>query len=385
MASPPPLAGLRVIEIGTAITAPLAGMMLADMGADVVKVEPPGGDQFRGGHGDQYGATFIAYNRNKRSIILDLATKADRATLNRLIAGADALLDNFRPGVLERLELDPGELRRQYPRLIHCSITGFGAQGPYRARPAFDAVGQALSGFTSLFVDPADPQPAGPTISDNVTGMYACYAVLSAVVERARTGQGRRLEVNMLEATMAFIPDAFTNFTRADIVWGPQSRVARSECHVFRCADGLMLSIQLSTLDKFWKGLIETLGLPECARDPRFPTHVLRTRHYKELQAILAARFLSRPRDEWIAALASRDVPVAPVLSIADVLANEQVLALGSMLTQMHPSEGPVTSVACPVLVDGARPVADPLPPPAAGEHTAEILAKLAAQKPQGD
>src|ERR1700734_1819819 len=120
---PSPLSGLRIIEIGTAITAPLAGMMLADMGADVVKVEPPGGDQFRGGHGDQYGATFIAYNRGKRSIILDLAQRSDRATLHRLIEGADMLLDNFRPGVLQRLDLDPDELRRKYPRLIHCSIT----------------------------------------------------------------------------------------------------------------------------------------------------------------------------------------------------------------------------------------------------------------------
>jgi crotonobetainyl-CoA:carnitine CoA-transferase CaiB-like acyl-CoA transferase len=380
-----PLAGLRVIEIGTAITAPLAGMMLADMGADVVKVEPPGGDQFRGGHGDRYGATFVAYNRNKRSIILDLATKDGRATLHRLVAGADVLLDNFRPGVLARLELDPDVLRGRHPKLIHCSITGFGAHGPYRTRPAFDAVGQALSGFASLFVDPANPQPAGPTISDNVTGMYACYAVLTAVIERARTGHGRRLEVNMLEATMAFIPDAFTNYTRANILWGPQSRVARSECHVFRCADGLMLSIQLSTLDKFWNGLIDALGLAECGRDPRFLSHVLRTEHYKTLQPILAERFLTRPRDEWIAALVARDVPVAPVLSIADVLANEQTQALGSFLTQVHPSEGAVTSVACPVLVDGARPLADPLPPPAAGEHTMEILAALDAQRSKGD
>ena len=293
------------------------------------------------------------------------------------------LLDNFRPGVLQRLDLDPDELRRKYPRLIHCSITGFGASGPYRARPAFDAVGQALSGFASLFVDPADPQPAGPTISDNVTGMYACYAVLSAVVERGRTGRGRRLEVNMLEATMAFIPDAFTNYTRANNLWGPQSRVARSECHVFRCADDVMISIQLSTLDKFWKGLIEALDLPECGRDPRFASHVLRTEHYKALQAILAARFLTRPREHWIAALAARDVPFAPVLTIADVLTNEQVQALGSVATLVHPTQGPVTAVACPVLVDGARPVAEPSPPPTAGEHTAEILAALAADPPK--
>src|ERR1700678_1137447 len=180
------LEGVRVVELGTVITAPLTGMMLGDLGADVVKVERPEGDPFRRSHGNAYGPTFVAYNRNKRSIVLDLTTERDRQVLLELVDGGDVLLDNFRPMVLGKLGLAPEILRERNPRLIQCSITGFGSKGPYCERPAFDAVGLALSGVASLFVDPHEPEAFGPTISDNVTGMHACCAILAALVERGR-------------------------------------------------------------------------------------------------------------------------------------------------------------------------------------------------------
>jgi crotonobetainyl-CoA:carnitine CoA-transferase CaiB-like acyl-CoA transferase len=278
------LQGIRVIELGTVITAPLAGMMLGDLGADVIKVERPEGDPFRRSQGDAYGPTFLAYNRNKRSIVLDLTTERDRNILLDLIDDADVLLDNFRPAVLGKLNLAPEVLREQNPRLIQCSITGFGSTGPYRDRPAFDGVGQALSGIASLFVDPQQPQAFGPTISDNVTGMYACCAILAALVERATTGRGRRLEINMLEATMAFSPDAFTNFTRAGTVSGPFTRVATSQSFAFRCGDGKLLAIHLSTREKFWRGLIESLEAPELGDDDRFTVHLKRDDPYLALR-----------------------------------------------------------------------------------------------------
>jgi formyl-CoA transferase len=371
------LEGIRVIDLGAFITAPLAGMMLGDLGADVIKVEPPDGDPFRRGHGGTYGATFIAYNRNKRSLVLDLATATGRAALAQLVARADVLVDNFRPGVLERLGLDPAALAARHPRLVHCSITGFGTTGPYRDRPAFDAVGQALSGIAGLFVDPDEPHCVGPTITDNVTGMYACYGILGALVERGRTGRGRRIEVNMLEASMAFIHDAYTNYTRAGIDNGRFGRVRRSQSFALRCGDGKLIGIQLSTREKFWSELLGALGAEDLARDERFATHQRRVANFPALEEALGARFAARPRADWIARLGDTDVPFAPVNSLAEALADPQVAALGTKTVLRHPREGEVVTIACPVLVDGARARPIMTAPPQIGEHSAEVLAEL--------
>ena len=375
------LDGIRVIELGTVITAPLAGMMLADFGADVIKVERPEGDPFRRSEGSLYGATFLAFNRNKRSIILDLATEAGRATLLTLIERADVLLENFRPTVLARLGLGPDRLSRHNPRLIHCSITGFGQGGPYRKRPAFDGVGQALSGLSSLFIDPEDPQAFGPTISDNVSGMYACQAILAALVERGRTGRGRRLEVNMLEASMAFIPDAFTNYTRSGVVPNPVSRVATSQSFAFRCGDGGLVAIHLSTREKFWTQLVAALEAPDLAADPRFETHLLRARNYPAVKAELAKRFATRSRQAWLDRLVPADIPFAPIWDIAEVLADPQVVAMGTLCEIEHPQEGRIASIHCPILVDGERPRGRMSAPPTLGEHTAEVLQELQGEQ----
>lgn len=291
------LEGIRVIELGAFITAPLAAMMLGDLGADVVKVEPPEGDLFRRGHGGLYGSTFIAYNRNKRSLVLDLNDETARATLKTLVAGADVLIDNFRPAALKKLGLDPAAMRALNARLIHCSITGFGATGPYRDRPAFDAVGQALSGISSLFLDPEDPHCSGPTITDNVTGMYACTGILGALVERGRTGRGRRIEVNMLEASMAFVHDAFTNLTCAGIAGDRFSRVKRSQSFAFRCGDGRLIALQLSTREKFWQEL--------WARSA--PTRWRGTSASRRISA--ASRISARSRRRWPRSLPPRRAP----------------------------------------------------------------------------
>lgn len=211
------LDGTLVIELGTMITAPLAGMMLADLGARVIKIEhPKGGDPFRAYRGDLYSPHFAAYNRNKESVQLDLQSAQGQDALHKLVARADVLIDNYRPGVLDRLRLDDAMLTKLNPGLVHCSITGFGCDGPYRDRPAYDSVGIALSGLASLLLDPADPNAAGPTIADNVTGMYACYGILGALVNKGRTGKGAKVETNMLKSSIAFIPDTFANFTRLE-------------------------------------------------------------------------------------------------------------------------------------------------------------------------
>jgi crotonobetainyl-CoA:carnitine CoA-transferase CaiB-like acyl-CoA transferase len=371
------LNGIRVIDMGAFITAPLAGMMLADLGADVVKVEPPEGDPFRRGHGHLYGATFVAYNRNKRGLVLDLDEEKPRRILQKLVARADVLLDNFRPAALQKLGLDPAAMRAQNPRLIHCSITGFGTKGPYRDRPAFDAVGQALSGISSLFVDPEDPHCFGPTITDNVTGMYAATGILGALVERGRTGRGRRIEVNMLESSMAFIHDAYTNLTCAGLAGDRFSRVSRSQSFAFRCGDGRLIAVQLSTREKFWLELLGALEAGDLAEHPRFKRHQDRVQHFHALEAELGTHFAKRPREEWMVRLAATDVPFAPLHTLADALQDPQVEALGTKAVLHHPREGEITTIACPILVDGARARAEMMAPPLIGEHTDEILAEL--------
>ncbi|HXQ53268.1 MAG TPA: CoA transferase [Stellaceae bacterium] len=372
------LEGIRVIDLGAFITAPLAGMMLADLGADVIKIEPPEGDAFRRGHGGSYSATFVAYNRNKRSLVLDLNDAKARATFAALVARADVLIDNFRPSALKKLGLDSDALRAANPRLVHCSITGFGTTGPYRDRPAFDAVGQALSGIASLFVDPAAPHCFGPTIADNVTGMYACTGILGALVERNRTGCGRRIEVNMLEASMAFVPDAFTNLTRSGIEDNRFSRVSRSQSFAFRCGDGRLIALQLSTREKFWLELLGALGAEDLATDARFAAHQRRVDNFHALEEALAPHFAARPRAEWMARLAATDVPFAPINTLADALADPQVEALGTKVVLRHPREGEIVTIACPILADGARPRARMSAPPTLGEHSEEVLAELA-------
>jgi len=362
------LEGVRVLELGTTITAPLAAMMLADLGADVIKIERPEGDPFRSFRGGTYSPHFVSFNRNKRSLVLDLTREDERERMQTLLADADVLIDNVRPSVLPRVGLDPALLHERYPRLIHCSITGFGASGPYRDRPAFDAVAQALSGMSSLFLDPADPDLTGPTISDNVTGMYACCGILGALFERERTGTGHRLEINMLEASMSFIADAFANVTRLGMTITPHTRVASSQSYAFRCADGKLVAIHLSSIEKFWTGLLDVLEAPEIGTDARFAKRMDRLNRYLELRSALAERFATQPRSVWIERLERADVPYASVNTIDETLADPQVAALGTLYTTQHPTEGEISAIHSPIHVDGNR-ITPTTPPPTLNEH----------------
>jgi crotonobetainyl-CoA:carnitine CoA-transferase CaiB-like acyl-CoA transferase len=371
------LQGVRVVELGTMITAPLAGMMLADLGAEVVKVEhPQGGDPFRSFRGGHYSPHFVAYNRGKRSIKLDLRNASGRGVLRRLLARADILLENYRAGVMDRLGFSAGALRADYPRLIHCSITGFGADGPYSARPAYDSVGLALSGIASLLLDPEKPQAAGPTIPDNATGMFACYGILGALYERERTGKGRRVEINMMEAAISFIPDPFANHTQMGIENTPITRVASSHSFAFRCADGKLVAVHLSSQPKFWEGLLAALERPELAQDERFATREARIENFAELTHVLGETVARRPRAEWMARFEANDVPFAPVHTIPEVIEDEQVRHLQTFRTLKHPTEGEIVAIRRPARIDGGRDGSN-LPAPTLGQHTDAVLGEL--------
>lgn len=373
-----PLKGIRVLELGQFIAGPYAGLQLADLGARVIKIErPQGGDAFRefglSANAEGYSHNFCAFNRNKLSVTLDINSWPGQEAFLRLARQADVVLENFRPGVMRRLGFDYETLRAKNPRLVFCSIAGFAEDGPYGDRPAYDAVGQALSGLMSLFIDPADPRTLGPTLSDQVTGMQACMAVLAALYEREKSGQGARVGVTMVEASMALIPDAFTAFTQGGYVMQPESRAASSLSFAFACADGKLLAIHVSSMEKFWRALLAAIERPDIGEDARFRERMGRISNYQALVETLRPVFAAQPRVYWTERLAAHDVPVAAVHSIPEAMEEPEVRHLRMFHELSHARYGKQTAMRRASRIGGERE-SDPLPPPALGEHTDQVL-----------
>ncbi len=372
-----PLQGARVLEVGQFIAGPYAGMQLADLGAEVVKIERPGsGDPFRvfgaGGGAQGYSSNFTAFNRNKRSVTIDLSDHKGREVFLALARRADVVLENFRPGVMKRLGIDCDTLRAADPRLVYCSIAGFAEDGPFRDQPAYDTIGQARSGILGMFVEADDPRMRGPTISDQITGMQASNAVLAALFERERTGKGARVEITLLEASMYFMPDSFTAYTQGGVVMGPQTRAAISLALTFACADGL-LALHPSSTEKFWRGLLAALERPDIGDDARFVDRPGRIKNFQALIEVFRPVFAARTRAAWMERLALHDVPSAPVHSIPEAMADPEVAHLGLFYEYEHPRFGRLTGMHRSARIDGERE-SDPLPPPALGEHTEHYL-----------
>jgi crotonobetainyl-CoA:carnitine CoA-transferase CaiB-like acyl-CoA transferase len=375
------LQGFKVVEQGTFITGPAAGMLLGDLGADVVKVEQPGtGDPFRAFKDGLYSPHFQTYNRNKRSIALDTKVEADRAVLDALIADADVYIQNFRPGVADKLGVGEKRLRALNPRLVYCSISGFGPTGPAASRPAYDTVAQAASGFLGLLVNPENPRVVGPAIADALTGFYAAYGVLGALLERSRTGQGRTVEVSMLEAMAHFNLDAFTHYLQVDEVMGPYSRPRVSQSYVLKCADGKWIALHMSSPEKFWQGLARAIEKPDLFDDARFATREARIENQEAIIELLGERFKRRTRDDWVARLLPEDVPHSPMYDTREALEDPQAKHLQLMTSAEHPVMGLFRTVRSPVSFDGERAL-DVRPPPMLGEHDAEIRQAVQAAR----
>ncbi|HZT02140.1 MAG TPA: CoA transferase [Steroidobacteraceae bacterium] len=370
------LEGVRVIEQGTFITGPCAGMMLADLGADVIKVESPEGDPYRSYQGGSYSPHFQAYNRNKRGISLDLKRAADREMFEGLIHEADVFIQNFRPGTAERLGSGPERLQELNPRLVYCAISGFGRSGPYAQRPSYDSVAQALSGFLSVVVDPRDPQFLGPALADAMTGIYAAYGILGALVQRGRTGAGALVEVSMLEAMTHFAVEPFAAYFALGAVPRSSDRPRLAQAYILRTADARLIVIHLSSLEKFWTGLIEALADPQLARDPRFSTRQARIENYEALRSELMARFAARDLEHWAARLRDHDVPHAPINGVDEVVADPQVAHLGLMVP-VETAHGGDRAVRPPVRFAGER-ARSVRAAPLLDEHGAEIRGALA-------
>jgi len=375
------LKDIRVVELGTYITGPAAGMHLADLGADVIKVERPGtGDPFRAFKGGLYSPHYQTYNRNKRSIALDTADPADRATLHDLVSTADVFIQNFRPGVAEKLGAGEADLRRVRPDLIYCAISGFGTSGPARDRPAYDTVAQAASGYLRLLTPPTNPRVIGPAIADAVTGQYAAMACLAALLERGKTGKGRRIDISMLEAMAHFNLDSFTHYYSVGEVMGPLSRPVVSQSYTFECADGKWVAIHMSSPAKFWEGMLRATGQEALAEDPRFAERLERIRHQDELIEILTPIFRQKTRDDWCAALLAEGVPHAPAYDSDEALEDPQAVHLRLKTSAPSPVLGTFTTVRAPYNFDGA-PDLDVRPPPTLDEHGDEIRAELQRRK----
>ncbi|MBW6399511.1 CoA transferase [Roseomonas sp. HJA6] len=376
-----PLEGVRVIEVGQALAGPLAGVIMADMGAEVIKVEKPeGGDDARG-WGPPFaedGVTslyFHSQNRNKRGITLDLKKAEDVEALHRLCETADILIQNLRPGVVEEIGIGPAAMLERHPRLVYCSIWAFGDRGPLKMRPGFDPLLQAFGGMMSVTGRPEDPPTfCGASINDKATGMFTVIGALGALRRRDITGKGGLVDTSLFETAVHWVEGQVNNHLATGEVprrHGTGAAVI-APYQVFDCADRPMCLAAGN--DRLWARCAAVLGHPEWATDDRFARGSARVRNKPVLIPLIAAVLKTRPRDAWIAALEAVGVPCAPVNDIGEVVASEQFAAMG--LVQEH--AGAPKVVGLPISFDGVRP-ASTRPAPKLGEHNSELLGRDAS------
>jgi crotonobetainyl-CoA:carnitine CoA-transferase CaiB-like acyl-CoA transferase len=390
MQSPPkrsgPLAGLKVLEIGHYIAAPFCTRILADLGAEVIKVEPPGGDPFRGWGAavDGNSVWFSVHGRNKLSIVLDL--KRDRETLLRLAARADVLVENLRAGGLERLGLGTDALHAANPRLVIARISGYGQDGPYRDKPAFGAIGEAMGGIRHLTAHPAGssdlpPPRCGISISDDLAGLYAAIGLLAALWQRdvSAAGHGRVVDVNLVDSVFSLMEGMLPEYAMDGRIRQPVGAAIATAAptNTYPCADGRWLCIAGNS-DLIFRRLMEAIGRPELADDPDYATNADRCARRDALDAAITAWSLTLPAKQAQALLEAADVPCSRLYDIADCANDPHFLARRSVQQVMDPLIGQTLHPGPAIRMDGDAPedvVA--WPGPAAGEHTDYVLSLI--------
>lgn len=374
-----PLTGVNVLDLTRVLSGPFCTALLGDMGADIIKVEAPEGDSVRsqGAVKDGLSWYFAQFNRNKRSIVLDLRKDAAKATLARLIERADVLVENFRPGVLDRLGFDEARLKALRPGLVVCSINGFGSTGPYRDRPAFDFIAQAMSGFMSVNGGPDDPPlRSGLPISDLIAGMYAALAIAAAVPEAKASGQGQRVEVSLTNGLVSLLSYIATNYFstgQAPARSGNDHPIA-APYGLFPTRDG---QIALAPADNaFFGRLVDALGEPDLKIDPLYATQTARVANRERINAIVGGKLAANTTAYWVETLNKAGVPCGPVNSVAEVFQDPQILQQQMVLDVEQPGYGLVRMLGFPMKFSGT-PCQVRRPAPGLGEHTAEIMAEL--------
>jgi crotonobetainyl-CoA:carnitine CoA-transferase CaiB-like acyl-CoA transferase len=387
--APGALHGVRVLDLSRVLAGPWCTQTLADLGADVIKIERPGsGDDTRGwgppflpgrdGHDTAEAAYYLGANRNKRSVTVDIATADGQALIRHLARQSDVFVENFKVGDMARYGLDAATLRAINPRLVYCSITGFGQTGPYRDRAGYDYAIQGMGGLMSVTGERDDlpgggPQKVGVAVADLFTGMYATVAILAALRHRDATGEGQVIDMALLDAQVAMLANLGSNY----LVTG-KAPVRAGNAHqnivpyqVFEVADGhLILAVGN---DGQYRKFCEVAGCPELAEDPRFASNSDRVRHRAALVPLLAERMRSRSRADWLTALEAAKVPCGPINSLDEVFADPQVLARRMTVAVEHPFSDELRLVASPMKLS-ATPVSLRRAPPLLGQHTDEVL-----------
>ena len=377
---PGALAGLSVLDLTSQLSGPYCAMILADLGADVVKVERPGqGDDARamGPHVAGESAPFMTFNRNKRSITIDLKTVDGRAIARRLAARADVVLENWRPGAAARLGLGWEDVRALNPRAIYCSISGFGQTGPYASRGGFDRIAQGMSGMMSVNgAEDGPPLPVPIPVSDIGTGMFGVIGILAALHAREQSGVGQLVDTSLLETPIAWaVYEASSYFATGEVPLrlGPGHRTA-APYQAFRTADGW---INLGGgSPAFWPIICRVLGVPTLADDPCFATPPLRVKNRATLAELLEARFVTAPTATWLERLEAAGVPAGPILDYRQVFADPHVRHREMAVEVDHPRAGRTRVLGIPVKLS-ATPGAVRRPAPTLGQHTEEVLSEL--------
>jgi CoA:oxalate CoA-transferase len=379
------LQGVRVVDLTRILSGPFCTLLLADMGAEVIKVEPPGGDPLRAQGAIVEGLSwyFAAFNRNKRSVVLNLRSAAGKEALRRLIATADVVVDNFRPGVMADLGLAWPQLSALRPGIIHTSVTGFGERGPYADRPAFDFIAQAMSGFMSCNGTlETGPMRSGAPISDLVAGLYAALGTVAALYRRTQTGQGERVGVAMVDGLLSLGAFLNTNFLATGQLPVPtgNDHALVAPYGLFTAQDG-EIAIAPSN-DGVYAKFLQMLELEALLEHPDFRTNDLRVQHRTAINALINARIAQAPKAHWIETLNAAGIPCGVVMNLADVFADPQTLSQEMVMTVPHPGHGSVKMTGFPLKFHEA-PCTVRYPVPELGAHTASVLRTLGYSAPE--
>lgn len=380
MASRRPLEGVRVLEIASMIFGPLAGQYLGDMGADVIKLEPPEGDLTRSigpRRSPQMGAFFLTSNRSKRSIVVDLKTPEGRQVLQKLVGQTDVLLHSLRTPAAKRLGLEYERLSQSNPGLVYCHVTGYGDDGLYAGRPAYDDIIQAASGLADLQTVVAGQPRFMPTIvADKISGVHAAYAIAMALIHRERTGEGQQVDVAMFETMAAF--------NMMEHQWGhafepPLDRmgyapVASASRRPYRTKDGYLALLPYSDAD--WRRFFELAGQPQIMEDARFATFAARQAHFREVWDEIERQVARKTNAEWLALLSNDDIPFSVVNRLEDLPQDPHLESVGFWSIEEHPTEGALRLPANPLKLSATPPQVTRLPPNL-GQHSAEILREV--------
>ena len=373
------LHGVRVIDVTQAMAAPFCTLNLADLGADVIKVEPPGGEDMRRGSASKNGhaGTFLAMNRNKRGITVDLKRPEGVEIVRRLVKAADVLVQNYRPGVAGRLGIAYEDLRPINPRLIYCSISGFGTTGPYAPRGGYDLIAQGMSGIMSVTGDEdGAPAKAGLPVCDLSAGLFGAYGILCALEARERTGKGQLVDTSLLEAAVALTVWEATEYwvtARAPRALGSAHRLA-APYQALRASDG-WFTVGANN-DALFEAFCRAIERVDLLGDSRFAGPRERMRHRDALIPLIEKTTAQAPRAHWLARLDAVDVPAGSINDYAEALSDPQTLAREMVVDLVHPGAGPVKSLGVPVKLSDTPGAVD-RPAPLLGEHNTEILAEL--------